>query len=114
MERGWKKRERRIARALGTERIPVTGERAGADREAGMFSYQIKSRNGQPGYLRDWLDGIKATAARVGKTGVVIWQEPRRPDRDALVVLRLGDWIDLHGGGASVTEDVRQAADRES
>ncbi len=79
-----------------------------------MFSYQIKSRNGQPGYLRDWLDGIKATAARVGKTGVVIWQEPRRPDRDALVVLRLADWIDLHGGGASVTDDDRQAVDGES
>ncbi len=25
-ERRWKRRERRIARALGTERIPVTGE----------------------------------------------------------------------------------------
>ncbi len=48
MDKSWKRRERRIARALGTERIPVTGERAGADCEAGMFSYQIKSRTGQP------------------------------------------------------------------
>jgi len=42
--------ERRLARALGTERVPVTGERAGADFVDGVFAYQAKlgpvSRNG--------------------------------------------------------------------
>ncbi len=48
MELGWKRAERMLAQGVGTSRIPVTGERAGADCEAGMFSYQIKSRTGQP------------------------------------------------------------------
>jgi hypothetical protein len=96
-DRGWKQRERRIARLLGTERIPVTGVRAGADCETAMFAYQVKSRHGQPRYLREWLAGIKLTGSRAGQIGVVVWQEPRRPDRDALVVLTLADWVDLHG-----------------
>jgi hypothetical protein len=102
-DKAWKARERRMARALGTERIPVTGERAGADCRTEMFAYQIKSRQGQPGYLREWLDGIRASGKRNGQIGVVIWQEPRRPDRDALVVLTFADWCDLHGDSASET-----------
>ncbi len=95
VELGWKRAERMLAQGVGTSRIPMTGERAGADCETGMFSYQIKSRTGQPGYLRDWLDRIKATAARVGKTDVLIWR-----------------WIDLHGSPVAVGGD--QAPDRES
>lgn len=106
-DRGWKQRERRMATALGTTRIPVTGERAGADCQTEMFAYQIKSRGRQPEYLRDWLDGIKC-AARDGRIGVVIWQGPRRPDDDALVVLRFKDWVDLHGLVKPNTEEPAQ------
>ncbi len=91
----WKAFERRLARLLGTERIPVTGERAGADFETPLFAFQAKKRVTVPGYLSDWLDGIRA--ARPDKVGVVIMQLPHRPDRDALVVLSLQDWLDLHG-----------------
>ena len=41
-DRAWKAFERRLARQLGTQRIPVTGERAGADFTDGMFAYQAK------------------------------------------------------------------------
>jgi hypothetical protein len=92
---GWKDRERRIARLLGTQRIPVTGERHGADAETEYFAFQIKSRRTVPAYLSAWVDGIRA--ARPGKVGAVIMQRPHRDDLDALVVITLRDWIDLHG-----------------
>lgn len=112
-ERGWKKAERRMAKKLGGTRIPVTGERAGIDIDAGPFVYQLKVRQGMPGYLRKWLDGICGQADQDGasvpmvtgraydlrplRTGVVIWKSPRAHDDNAVVVLRFSDWVALHG-----------------
>lgn len=82
---------------MGTERIPVTGERDGADFANAMFCAQVKLRRGQPDYLRDWLDGIVQAAQASNRVGFVIWKQPGKRDDDALVVLRLKDWCDLHG-----------------
>lgn len=92
---GWKQYERRIARLLGTRRIPVTGERGGADAETPVFAFQFKKRATVPRYLIEWLDGIRG--ARRGKVGVVVMQLPHRQDLDALVVMSLRDFLDLHG-----------------
>jgi hypothetical protein len=95
---GWKQRERRIARKLGTHRIPVTGERQGADCETAIFCVQVKSRvRGIPADVDAWLAGICETARRKGKIGIVVWQAPRRRVDEAIVCLRLRDWVDLHG-----------------
>ena len=52
MRRGsWKAVERRMARDVGVERIPVTGERHGADFEDGIACYQVKCRRVIPGWL---------------------------------------------------------------
>lgn len=93
-DRTWKARERRLAKLLGTHRIPVTGERHGADCETSLFAYQIKARRTIPGYLAAWLDGIRG--ARPSKVGVLILQRPRGQDLDACVVLSLRDWLALH------------------
>ena len=96
----WKGFERRVAGCLGGRRIPVTGiDRHGADVECEMFSIQVKLRKGQPAYLREWLDGICASAETRERIGVVVWKQPGRGrnDDDALVVLRLKDWVALHG-----------------
>ena len=82
---------------MGGRRIPVTGERDGADVDAGPFVYQAKLRRGLPSYLRDWLRGITAAGERVHATGVVVWKAPQQRDDDAVVVLRLKDWQALHG-----------------
>ena len=73
-----------------------------------MFEVQCKLRNGQPSYLKDWLAGIVATAKTRGKVGIVVWKEPGRgkDDGDALVVMRLRDFVDLHGN--VVTEGVSE------
>ena len=102
-ERGWKKFERRVAALLGGWRIPVTGERDGADVATEMFVVQAKARGTSqppPGYLLEWLRSIRHAAAngRGQRVGIVVWQAARgAPDLEALVVLRLDDWVDLHG-----------------
>ena len=96
-DRSWKAFERRLARRVGGRRIPVTGERDGADVIAGPFVYQAKLRKGVPSYLKSWLRGIVAAGERSGTTGVVVWKAPRALDDEAVVVLRLKDWQDLHG-----------------
>ena len=82
---------------MGGKRIPVTGERDGADVDAGPFVYQAKLRRGLPSYLRSWLRGIVSAGERKGSIGVVVWKQPNARDDDAVVVLRLKDWQALHG-----------------
>lgn len=100
---GWKQFERRCAKRLGMARRPVTGiDRGDGDVFNAMFEAQCKVRGGQPSYLREWLSGIVATAKARGRIGIVIWKEsgPGHPDGEALVVLRLSDWVELHGDTA--------------
>ena len=52
-DKSWKAFERRLAKRVGGRRIPVTGERDGADVVAGPFVYQAKLRKGVPEYLRE-------------------------------------------------------------
>jgi hypothetical protein len=94
----WKGFERRCAARLGGRRIPVTGiDRHGEDVVHPVFGYQVKLRRGVPSYLREWLTGIVGTAKANNRIGVVIWKEPGKRDDEAIVVLRLKDWQDLHG-----------------
>jgi hypothetical protein len=97
-DRGWKQFERRLARQLGTQRLPVTGERAVADFRDGMFAYQAKLGRRCPVYLREWLAGIVAAGDRRGLVGVVVWKPKGTRDRDALVVVRFREWCELHVG----------------
>lgn len=86
-----------MARDMGTERIPVTGERHGADAANGMFCFQFKMRRMLPSWLFTWMDGICGNAQTHGKIGVLVLKVPRMQDADALVVLRWKDWHALHG-----------------
>ena len=97
-DKRWKRVERVLARDVGTERIPVTGERDGADFEDAIACYQAKSRRSIPGWLWTWLGGICGTATRKGKAGVLVLHQPGQDRAEALVVLRWADWRDLHGG----------------
>ena len=99
-DKTWKAAERRMAKALGTERIPVTGrqrDKHGADFEDGLVMYQAKWGYQQPGYILGWLIGICNTAASHGKLGAVIWQKYGGRTKDSLVVMRFEDYVALHG-----------------
>ena len=93
----WKASERRMARDVGTERIPVTGERNGSDFTDTLACYQLKVRRMLPAWLWAWLGGIQGTAAKQGRIGVLVLRVPRMRDQDALVVLSWRDWVALHG-----------------
>jgi hypothetical protein len=96
-DKGWKQFERRMSKDMGTTRIPVTGERHGADADNGMFCFQFKLRRCIPAFLFAWLGGIVATAARRDKVGVLVVKTPRMRDEESLVIVRWKDWCDLHG-----------------
>ena len=85
-----------MCRDMGVERQAVTGERDGADNAPHpVFCFQFKLRKALATCLWDWLSGIRATAQRQGKTGVLVVKRPRQQDTEALVILSWGDWIEL-------------------
>jgi len=96
-DKAWKAFERRMARDVGTERIPVTGARHGADCANRLFCFQFKLRRVFPDYLWEWLDGIVGCAQATGRVGVLVLKKPNQRDTEALVVVRWRDWVDLHG-----------------
>lgn len=102
-ERSWKVAERRLARDVGCERIPVTGERHGADFVSGLFCYQAKVRNTIPGWLFEWLAGIVATAGK-DRTGVLVLNQPGKSRHEAVVCVRWADWVALHGEAGTDSE----------
>lgn len=96
-DKAWKAYERRMCRSVGTERIPVTGERDGADGQTAMFCYQFKLRDVVPFWIIEWLAGIVNKAIETNRVGVLVLKRPGDLDRDSLVVVRWKDWVDLHG-----------------
>ncbi len=95
--KSWKVAELKMARDVNTERIPVTGERHGADFEDAIACYQLKVRKSIPGWLWDWHSGICETGKRKDKAGVLVLNHPRQDRAKALVVLTWDAWRDLHG-----------------
>ena len=112
-DRGWKRAERMIAKDCGGQRIPVTGERHGADVSHPLFKVQLKVRRALPAWLFDWLGGIVAAAKPSESIGVLVLNRPRSPRRHALVILRWEDWCALHGA-PPVAQDEERSADGET
>jgi len=97
-DKAWKAVERRVAECLGGRRIPVTGvDRHGADVETPTLAVQVKYGRNRPSYLADWLDGICGVASGKGKTGLVVWSSRRERQGDAIVLMRLRDFVAWHG-----------------
>ena len=96
-DRRWKRLERDVAKKLGGQRIPVTGVRADADVLTPLFACQVKSRARLPKWLPEWLSGVTYTAAMTGRTGILVLHTPGQELDDAVVCLRMRDWVELHG-----------------
>lgn len=102
----WKAAERRLAALLGGRRIPVTGvDRHGADVESAMFAVQVKRRRSFPAWLDVWLSGICASAKQRKKIGLLVLMTPGKHDKNAMVVMRLSDFRDLHGAVETGDDD---------
>lgn len=101
-DKGWKAFERRCSRDLGVERIPVTGERNGADAATEKVCLQFKLRKALPKWLWEWLAGIVGTATKDGKIGALVVKIPRMLDDESIVMLRWKDFVELHKSAGQV------------
>ena len=92
----WKTCERRIAQLLGGQRVPVSGRARGyaPDVEHPDLAIECKSRRQLPAWLLDALAQARA-ATKDGRVPVVVLHQDRQQYRDALVVMRLADFLEL-------------------
>ena len=97
----WKYVEREIAARLGGRRVPVTGRQRGdaPDIAHPHLAIEVKSRKQMPVFLMDAMAQAKASIRGNQTPVVVIHQHGNRYD-DAMVVMRLKDFVDWHGPDA--------------
>ncbi len=97
----WKACERRIAKLLGGQRIPVTGRQRGEtpDIEHEALSIEVKSRKFLPAWLLDALNQAQAASKDGKKMPVVVLHQDHAPYAHSLVVLKLKDFADHLNGG---------------
>lgn len=109
MRRAWKAAEKGIARAIGGER--VSNRFLGLDVTdivCGIFAIEVKERKVIPSWLINAMEQSERNA-RGGRVPLVALH--RLGDRydDALIVLRLHDWVELHGEVRPPTPEVEQS-----
>lgn len=102
--RDWKQAERRIARMIGGERVPVSGRGRGysPDVEHSTLSIEVKSRASYPAWLEDAMRQAEAAstveARKTGhplKTPVTVLHRDGKRYADDLVLCRLSDFVRL-------------------
>jgi len=89
----WKNVERRVAKRIGGERVPVTGRARGSapDVAHGYFAVEVKYRKALPQWL--WKAVEQAVrAAREDQLPLVILHERGRHMGDDLVVMRMDEF----------------------
>jgi hypothetical protein len=95
-DKRWKAVERNVAKLLGGERIPVTGEREGMDVRTPIFAVQVKHGRKRPSYLRTWLDGIRDAGKRGGgRLGIVVWITNGEGANDGIVMMQASEFAAL-------------------
>ena len=100
----WKAVERRIAKYLGGERVPITGRQRGSapDIKHEWLSIEVKQRESLPAWVHDAMDQAVQSAVKPelrisqpkGPLPVVILHETGKRIEDDYVVLRLEDFRD--------------------
>ena len=97
----WKAFERRVATDMHTKRLPVSGRQedlGGSDVEpTKLFGVSCKLGYTMPGYLSQWLAAICGWCAPRGLVGIVVWKKKGGRDKDAVVLMRYEDFVDLNG-----------------
>lgn len=89
----FKNAERQIAKLLGGER---TGHFGGEDVKSEWLSVEVKSRKKLPQWLVSAMEQSEGHAAN-GKLPIVVLHQNGELYTDALVICRLGDFVDWFG-----------------
>ena len=89
--------ELEVARQLGLRKVGMYGGPEDAGDRDSPFLVQVKSRKAWPSWMDDELAKLPVTAQQ---TPLLVVAEAGTPGRKrrALVVLRIEDWVALHGG----------------
>ena len=89
----WKSHERRIAKRLGGQRVPVADSRSSTDVLHAIFSIECKLRKTIPA----WLHGAMGQAidAHEDKMPIAVLHETGKNSDDDYVVVRLKDFEEL-------------------
>ncbi len=86
-----KRNEKVLAKLMGMERVGIFGGEDGKDE---MFSVEWKSRKKFIG--KGWMEQA-LTNCPEGKTPLVVVHVTNERRMNDLVMVRLSDWLDLHG-----------------
>ena len=96
----WKSTERTVAKKLGGERVPVSGRQRGAAPDCtsagGLLSVEVKDRKALPKWISEAMEQAIA-GQRENQIPIVVLHERGMRANDNLVMIRLGDWVDLFG-----------------
>ncbi len=100
----WKRTERRIATLLGGQRVPVSGRQRGDQPDIAHpeLSIEVKHRQSVPAWLTDAMHQAEVSA-QPGQTPVVVIHEHGKPYADALVFLKLSQFVERHNPERMVT-----------
>jgi hypothetical protein len=98
MSRQWKEAERQIARRVGGVRISnhALGLRT-PDVESSWLSLEVKHRTRLPVLITDTMAQARRNATPGKLVAAVLHEEGQRYD-DAVIMIRLGDWVEWFGG----------------
>jgi hypothetical protein len=103
-ERFQERSERKIAELLGGRRVPVSGRQRGdvPDVYHPALSIEVKARKCIPAWIQDAMKQAEASA-RYGQLPVAVLHQSGQRYRDALVLVRLGDFGEEGGLGTDDT-----------
>ena len=103
-EKLWKRAERRICELLGGTRRGPTG-RDDSDCYHEWLAVEVKAMEFVPRYIHKWMEQSEANAEE-GKLPLVVWHKKGARYDDALVFVRLSDFIEWFGdGGLPFTDE---------
>ena len=91
-DKAWKACERRIAKFIGGERVPITGRQRGdaPDIAHNWLSVEVKYRKKIPEWIKDAMRQAVASK-RMRQMPCVILCEKGQKTEDNLIIFRLGD-----------------------
>lgn len=113
MSKIWKEAERRIARLLGGQRVPITGRARGSspDIDHDKYSIEVKHRESYPDWLMEAFeqaDMARKVSGDNEKISLVILHEKGQPYTDCLTLMRLRDMIALEERISELENKVEQ------
>ena len=91
-DKAWKRCERRVAKYIGGERVPITGRTRGSapDIQHNWLSVEVKYRAKLPAWLHDAMD--QAIASKMPRqTPCVILCERGRQAGESYIIFKLED-----------------------